>query len=656
MAYPDYSIVIVSVTENGVTNDYAQSFFNDELAKKAYYQAISEGKRAFYYEKPIASRFSRNDSQPLKVNTENGLENQPLAAGGVEQKVGEIAEEVFRGFTQPIETAITGVNQIVEFSAKVGDKIWDIYAGYLGLQRKVINEILHIETDTVAYDTVISNKRVVVKHDGSGFFKTAEITKLWPNKDEITWTPPLDQPATQVLIQILNEPAVAIGTKRNKKVHDGTENGGVVTEEYVWVTAGFTILETETHTYRSNGNGWYTATEREHSACEEEGTVLTSTFAEDLTYPIVLSDGLSHYVIIGQRYLKEIANGDCTSNSTLVDEWLPEGTIVYETDTTYYKSNGLGGVIEEAKSNGGGGDGGDGGDGGTNCTEQGTIVSTDYEALPAVDEHYDGLPFNYSQGYSVVDNVADGSCSTSATEPRIEYNEEGVYLGGHLGSSQQGYDVTAGVNGTAVFHPSNQDDEMSDENLDGTLRSQPETTLDDGVGDGPQGSDCVNPPPANYGDLTTTSVLKSSNGQIIGTIKKRDNVLVTLPSGYYITNVMGVGGAYPSNSYLVTTGHIWSGRFIADGDCGWVPEDESDTNDKRWWFPSGTAFPEGYFQNRATVTSSGQMFDAYYDLGDMPDDNTGKRIWHWRRYKLKHDGKGNVTIEWQTAKHPSASS
>ena len=58
MAYPDYSIVIISVTTGGVTTDYASAFYNEQLAQKFYDKAISEGKRAFYFEKPTPSKFS----------------------------------------------------------------------------------------------------------------------------------------------------------------------------------------------------------------------------------------------------------------------------------------------------------------------------------------------------------------------------------------------------------------------------------------------------------------------------------------------------------------------------------------------------------------------------------------------------------------------
>lgn len=640
MAYPDYSIVIISVTTNGVTNDYAQAFFNDELAKKYYNQAISEGKRAFYFEKPRPTRFVRNDSQPLKANTEKGDENQPLPATQQEQEDGTFLKDVFRmtvaGYMY--YDAYNDFKELQSFSRKVGEETWTKWIGFLGLAKTTLTGTEWSLYGTVAVQITESNKRFTIRHDGSGGFLTPTIEKLWPNKDEITWTPALDQPATQVLIEILNEPAVALGTKRNKKVHDGTPQGGVVSEEYVWVPAGFIILETETHIYRSDGNGWYTATEKAHSSCDPAGTVISSVFVQDLMYPIVIDSGLSHYAQIGYQYAKDIADGSCGTDLTTVDEWMPNGTIVYETESTYYKSNGAGSVYEEAKNTGGGGDGGDNGGGGEppSCPPQGTIVSTDYEALPNVSENWEGSPFSYSQGWSVVNHIADGTCLTNASEPTIEYNEEGLFLGTHYANSQD-WVATAGPNGSVTFQSSGNEAEsdVGDEGLD-----EPTTTPDI---DFPNGSDCIDPPPANYGDGLTTSVLKSHpNGNIIGTQSKRE-IVVTLPDGYYNTGTMGIGGAMPSNTKTFTTGTKWSGRFIADGNCGWVPEDMSPSNSRWWTFPQGTSFPAGDYTNLVTVSTSGGSgtWTIWKDEG-LQKNNAGRKFTS-QRCGFRSDGYGNVT-------------
>lgn len=65
MPYPDYSIVIIEETTNGVTEANTVIFKKASDAKNLWRQAVDEGKRAFYYERPLPSSFRRNDSQPL---------------------------------------------------------------------------------------------------------------------------------------------------------------------------------------------------------------------------------------------------------------------------------------------------------------------------------------------------------------------------------------------------------------------------------------------------------------------------------------------------------------------------------------------------------------------------------------------------------------
>lgn len=65
MPYPDYSIVIIEETTSGVTEANTFVFKKSSDAKAVWKQAVDEGKRAFYYEKPQPSSFHRNDSQPF---------------------------------------------------------------------------------------------------------------------------------------------------------------------------------------------------------------------------------------------------------------------------------------------------------------------------------------------------------------------------------------------------------------------------------------------------------------------------------------------------------------------------------------------------------------------------------------------------------------
>lgn len=635
MAYPDYSVVIISVTENGVTNDYAQSFFNDELAKKHYNQAISEGKRAFYYEKPTPTRFVRNDSQPLKVNDEKGLEALPIAAGGVEQKIGEVAEDI-RRWTLPIMVANAfGVQEQLDSGLfKTGEQLYGIWKGFNNMLRRAIIGTTYTPYGQVIFQVTVSNKRVTFRADGNGeFIVPPEIEKIWPNKDEITWTPPLNVAGIPRNVTIEGT-EVYIGTERQKKVHDGTQFGGVVTTEVVWVAAGGIIHETETKTYRSDGNGWYTSTDKAGSNCDPVGTVISSTFLQDLTYPISIDSSTEYTALIGQQYSQEQADGECGTQVVAVNTYSPSGSVVYETETTYYKSNGNGGVYEEAKDNGGGGgDGGDGGDGGGECLPSGYLLGYTYESMPNVTEVFETASFSYSQGFIKKDLIADGACGTTTSEEgTIEYNDEGLFLGNHFANGQD-YIATAGPNGSVVFsaYSTPADGSDGDEELDNTV------TNEDYEFPEPPSEPC---PPANYGDGLTTSVLKSNpSGNIVGTLSKRE-IVVVLPEGYYNTGTMGLNGSMPSNTKTFTTGRKWSGRFIADGNCGWVPEP---AGPRQWTFPEGTSFPAGDYTNLVTVSTSGGSgtWTIWKDDGMLPN-NAGRKFTR-QNCGFRSDGKGNVT-------------
>jgi hypothetical protein len=65
MPYPDYSIVIIEETTNGITETRTLVFKKASEAKGVWKQAVDDGKRAFYYDKPQPSAFRRNDSQPI---------------------------------------------------------------------------------------------------------------------------------------------------------------------------------------------------------------------------------------------------------------------------------------------------------------------------------------------------------------------------------------------------------------------------------------------------------------------------------------------------------------------------------------------------------------------------------------------------------------
>lgn len=64
MAYPDYSVVIVEITNNGVTTPTAMVFSRAEEAKQTYDAYASQGNRCLLFQKPAPTLFHRNDTQP----------------------------------------------------------------------------------------------------------------------------------------------------------------------------------------------------------------------------------------------------------------------------------------------------------------------------------------------------------------------------------------------------------------------------------------------------------------------------------------------------------------------------------------------------------------------------------------------------------------
>lgn len=69
MAYPAYSIVIVETTVSGTTTRNSTAHLTASDAKATYDSAINAGKRAFLFEQPSPTSFSRKDSQPFFVGT-----------------------------------------------------------------------------------------------------------------------------------------------------------------------------------------------------------------------------------------------------------------------------------------------------------------------------------------------------------------------------------------------------------------------------------------------------------------------------------------------------------------------------------------------------------------------------------------------------------
>lgn len=648
MAYPDYSIVIISVTTNGVTTDFAQSFFNDELAKKYYKQAVADGKRAFYYEKPRPTRFVRNDDQPLVANTEKGLENVPLAAGGAEQKIGEIAEDI-RRWTAPIAIANAfGVQEQLDAKLfKLGEETYGIWKGFNNFLRRALIGTTYTQYGQVVFQVTISNKRVTFRADGNGeFIVPPEIDKLWPNEGEITWTPPLDQSGIEVMIQPIGVPiALPIGIKRNKKVHDGTQVGGTTTEEYTYVPAGLSIYETETKIWRSDGAGWYTLSEKEvtQPPCPNIGAELSRNFIQDIVYPIVLSDGLTEYVNIGQKYEVVTVGQNCEDVNGVLDTISPNGTIVFETETTYYKSNGEGSVYEEAKPTDGGGDnGGDNGGGGEppSCPPAGEFIRKEIinDSMGQSTWSVGGQTGSYAAYKVVRDITADGNCGEQDGEQYDEFIEEGTTIAEFVDANNEyEYVVFAASSGSYDYYATPIDNYTGSD--DGSYVTYDPDLEGGGVQypEGPTNEPC---PPAGQYTIGTSGgyIIKLTSNSMLKDNKKT----FVLPShGEY-------GQLYYAASITATAktdvyrGQKWEGRELPDGNCGFVPEDPN--NIGTTLYPKNINVPAGYYYNGWGKNNVGPTAARFGLQRYVGKDTLGNDVFKTVFVYVRADGQGGITV------------
>jgi hypothetical protein len=662
MAYPDYSIVIVSVTTNGVTVDYANAFYNEQLAKKYYNESIKEGKRAFYFEKPQPSKFVRNDIQPLKVNIEERQESVPIASieAGEEQSAGELLEELKLNIQHEVEDANKTIVTIAKIGVKVATKYWDtFYVGPFKFFKKIFNRTVNEPVGIISTE-IVSNKTVVFSHNGNGGY-TVQVTKQWPDKDEVTYIPAIELSPINVTTLIGGADRL-LGVKRVKFTHDGTPTGGESEDMYTWQPAGFVLHETDTHTYESDGNGWYSMISKEvpddggdtggdddgdtggdddgdtggdddgdtggDTGCPNVGQEVSRTFLQDITVPIETEYGLE-YPMIGSEYEVIVINSNCGGDLSTDTVLYPSGTIVYENETTWWKANGEGGVYTESKPNDGGDDDGDDDNGGEepSCPQEGTVTTSIDPSDDVTEEwSYEGSSGMYVKYQVERQFIADGYCGSDEGQPNNIYIDEGIILA-QVPVGTQTHLVITGSNGswyTEVAYDESEGPYVPDETV-------PDIQY-------PQGADCVDPIPAGYGDKISTSCFKSTpNGNIIGTISKRE-ITITLPSGVYYTSTTLPSSPWPPNTLLVTTGGQYFGRKLSAGNCEWV--DEAPNVPETWQFPN-LCKPAGYYSNKHTIQSSPYK----WIFAKFEKVENGVRKWStWKAY-IKHDGKGGVTIE-----------
>lgn len=342
MAYPDYSVVIISVTEGGVTTDFSKAFFNDELANKYYKQAISEGKRAFYYERPSPSKFNRNDQVPLVENVEKSLELLPVETPSLAGNNGQPTisrEDSSYSISFSVETALNAIENFQTSALKNGERIYNVYSSGWRKIREFIG-IEYMPVLTNAATLTFSNKTIVIKHNGEGGFIPPIITKLWPSMGDYVDGAPIPQ-----FVEI-ESTQVQVGTKIVRSTYDGTQFGVPSQSElFQWVPAGTIIRtsSTEDGKYTSNGNGGY------DFVYDTTGTVYSQVSQSNIMFNLNDVGGPYQEFVIGTSFVELVANGQGQRIEATRAVYLPSGNLLLSTETTNYKTNGSGGVNSEER-------------------------------------------------------------------------------------------------------------------------------------------------------------------------------------------------------------------------------------------------------------------------------------------------------------------
>lgn len=638
MAYPDYSIVIVSVTTNGVTTDYSNAFYNEQLAKKYYQKSIAEGKRAFYFEKPTPSKFVRNDDQPLKIDNEKGQENVPIptsVGSGQEQSLGEVAEEVLNSAQTVIEDAFGLIVVYGKFQIKVATTYWDTFwVGPFKFFKKIFNRVVHEPVGLVVAVDIITNKKVTVKHDGNGGF-TYEIEKLYPDKGETL----LDDIGNYI-IQIAGESPVTIGIQKLEKTFGGHSAmdyiSKIIPQYYPY---GTQVLDTPTKTYYSDGNGWvYSITKQDPDnppppppTCPNAGQTIYETMLSEITVGTWTDEGMTlRYLITGGEYNVVRLGYDCNEFGNIENRYTANGVVLYSDVQNNYVADGSGGVRTEAKppeppeppS-----------PPPTDCPQEGSPTRKDEISKPDNTRTWEGFGYSgtYKASTTYQEYLADGYCGETMGEETTEYTDAGTLITEITPSgSDWTYSVYVGPSGSYYTESRlNWVDEYDGE-PDITDPEVPDT----GSFDFPSTEPCSPRASYPYGSI---SDFKLAGGLPVTMGPARERwVPVTLPQGAVFNTVNR------KSSMMVCTGKQWFGRQLNDGQCGYYAEPQNTIG--TWSYPEGTAKRAGYFQTQQNIVDNYE-WPINWDKGSK----NGVTIWGRGRATIIHDGTGGVTVNaWET--------
>jgi hypothetical protein len=341
VAYPDYSIVIITVTEGGATVNLAKAFYEKALARKYYNKAALDGFRAYYFERPMPSKFFGNSVLPFVQNVEKPLILQPVETPSLTQNSGTkttVREAVNTAVSFVIDTAFNAVETVQTESFKTGEKVYDVYNNLFSKFRQFVGWEYNA-FNSEALVLTVSNKRITLKHNGSGgVILPPTITKLWPNKDEVEMVDP--EPVTTSI----DGEVVTLGEKFVKKTWTGVQFAPPQLENtFVWVHAGFSLLRRDQIEYLSDGEGWYVQRDiPQYEGCDPVGYVYQQLTEAPIMYNLAEIYGIEQLVQLGTEYEEIVADGECGESQVTRQHYVATGQSVYEDEEfVYRKSTGL---------------------------------------------------------------------------------------------------------------------------------------------------------------------------------------------------------------------------------------------------------------------------------------------------------------------------
>lgn len=364
MAYPDYSIVVIDVTVNGVTTTLSNSYFDSKVAKKIYNDAVTLGHRAFLYEKPTPSDFQRNDSKEIinSVSEEAAL----LAAGPISSF--ETGNPLVDTLINSDVEFLNAQYEIISYVGRglksgtelIGTQIHKVYQTALGMTYSVFEDIQFTASGTVLVEITVDNHTYKVKATGSINVDYETINNC--PEEGLIINASADSP---IYVTIENIGQTEVGAYSINTVADGIcgEYQETVT---TYIPDGTEIGSYGTITYFSDGIGGYTLNDSDIGnpplPCDAEGIENTGsrTASEDIYYEFE-----SEKIKIGSTYTKYVSDGFCGEESVQVFTWLPAGTPIgtvvsnFDLDgltpngclVTVITCDGTGGIVSDVTDN-----------------------------------------------------------------------------------------------------------------------------------------------------------------------------------------------------------------------------------------------------------------------------------------------------------------